>query len=195
MLRVLLTSLIIPIFSQSIASGRIILLPKKLHTFIYNFLCVLFAYTFLNVIFWQYELNFLIIITLFYIISLTMYYIHEFRGTNINFSDILSINTAKEVAGGYTYEIKPIFVLCFFIILTEYILHLVYNKIDLLYYYNIDFKSIDNENLYLYRFILHEIAQVLLFIFLFFILRDIITNNKYDYSLMAGEKEGYIYKG
>ena len=193
MLRVLLTSLIIPIFSQSIASGRIILLPKKLYTFIYNFLCVLFAYTFLNIIFWQYELNFLIITTLFYIISLTMYYIHEFRGTNINFSDILSINTAKEVAGGYTYEIKPIFVLCFFIILTEYILHLVYNKIDLLYYYNIDFKSVDNENLYLYRFILHEIVQVLLFIFLFFILRDIITNNKYDYSLIAGEKEGYIY--
>ena len=193
MLRVLITSLVIPIFSQSIASGKIVLLPKKLHTFIYNFLCVLFAYTFLNVIFWQYELNFLIIITLFYIISLTMYYIHEFRGTNINFSDILSINTAKEVAGGYTYEIKPIFVLCFFTIFTEYILHLVYNKIDLLYYYNIDFKSINNENLYLYRFILHELAQVLLFIFLFFVLRDIITYNKYDYSLMAGEKEGYIY--
>ena len=84
MLRVLITSLVIPIFSQSIASGKITLLPKKLHSYIYNFLCVLLTYSFFNIIFWQYEFNFLIVITLFYIISLIMYYIHEFRGTNIN---------------------------------------------------------------------------------------------------------------
>ncbi len=193
MLRVLITSLVIPIFSQSIASGKITLLPKKLHTYIYNFLCVLLTYSFFNVIFWQYEFNFLIVITLFYIISLIMYYIHEFRGTNINFSDILSINTAKEVAGGYTYEIRPIFVFCFLIILIEYIIQIAYNKIDLLYYYNTGFMSINNEYMSLYRYFLHEIAQFLLFIFIFNVLRDIISINKYDYSLMAGEKEGYIY--
>lgn len=193
MLRVVITSLLVPIFAQSIASGKISLLPKKLHTYIYNVLCVLLTYTFLNVLFWQYEINFLIIITLFYIISLTMYYIHEFRGTNINFSDILSINTAKEVAGGYTYEIKPIFVVCLLIIVLEYILQFAYYEIDLLKYYHIGINGVSNENIYLYRFLLHELAQVLLFLFIFCILRDIVSKNKYDYSLMAGEKEGYIY--
>lgn len=193
MLRVIITSLVVPIFAQSIACGKITLLPKKLYTYIYNFLCVMFIYTFLNVVFWQYEINFLIVITLFYIISLIMYYIHEFRGTNINFSDILSINTAKEVAGGYTYEIKPIFVFCLLIIVLEYIYIIFYNKVGLTHYYYIGLNGINNENIYLYRYLLHEVAQILLLLFLFFLLRDIVSKNKYDYSLMAGEKEGYIY--
>lgn len=193
MIRVILTSLILPIFIDSISSGKISILPHIKHTYIYNVIVILLSYTFFNVILWQYQINFLIIITLSFVISLSMYYVHEFRGTNINISDILSINTAKEVAGGYTYSIKPIFVFALVIIIAEYILHIFFYKIDIFKEYNVGINGVNNANIAMYRFGWHEFGQVLLFLFLFFLLRDIVSKNKYDYSLMAGEKEGYMY--
>ena len=193
MIRVILTSLIVPIFVDSISCGKISIFPKIRHTYIYNVIVVLLSYTFLNIFLWQYQINFLILITIFYIISIAMYYIHEFRGTNINISDILSINTAKEVAGGYTYNIRPIFVVTLIMIIAEYILHICYYKIDVFKNYNVGINGINNTNIEIYRYGWHEFGQILLFLFLFFLLRDIVSKNKYDYSLLAGEKEGYIY--
>ena len=193
MLRVILTSIIVPIFSQFIIAGKINIIPLKRITYVYNVLSVMLFYTLLNVILWQYQINFLIIITFFYFLSLTMYYVHEFRGTNANFSDILSINTAKEVASGYTYEIKARFVIVFIVILIEYALHFFYYKINVLGNYHKVVNDIDSVNIDVYRFVWHEFGQVLLLLFLFFIIRDIVSINKYDYSLLAGEKEGYIY--
>ena len=193
MLRVILTSIIVPIFSQFIVAGKTNIIPLKRITYVYNVLSVMLFYTLLNVILWQYQINFLIVITFFYFLSLTMYYVHEFRGTNTNFSDILSINTAKEVASGYTYEIKARFVIVFIVILIEYALHFFYYKIDVLGNYHKVINGIDSVNIDVYRYVWHEFGQILLFLFLFFLIRDIVSKNKYDYSLLAGEKEGYIY--
>lgn len=193
MLRVLLTSLIVPIFVDSIASGELVFLPKKKYIYIYSVLFVLLLYTCLNMIFWQYQINFLIVITLNFIIAMAMYYVHEFRGTNINMSDILSINTAKEVAGGYTYEIKPIAIISFIVVFIEYVVQIIYYKIDIFENYNKGLNGITNVNVERYVYFWHEIKEVLLFLFLLFLLRDIVSKNKYDYSLMAGRNEGFIY--
>ena len=193
MLRVLLTSLIVPLFSQMMIVGKTNILPLKRKKYIYNVLSVMLLYALLNVILWQYQINFLIIITFFYFLSLTMYYVHEFRGTNVNFSDILSISTAKEVAAGYKYKIKPIFILLFFILILEYAIQIFYYKIRIFENYHKVIFGIDSIEIDFYRFIYHEGKQVFIFLFLFFWLRDVVSSQQYDYSLLAGEKEGYIY--
>ena len=193
MLRVILTSIIVPIFIDSISSGKIVILPKKKHTYIYNVIAVLLIYTFLNVFIWQYQINFLILITFCFIISMTMYFVHEFRGTNINISDILSINTAKEVANGYSYEIKPIAIISFLLLVFEYIIQISYYKISLFENYHNGINGYINFNINRYVFLLHEFKEASIFLFLFFLCRDIISKNKYDYSLMAGRNEGYLY--
>ena len=189
MLRVVITSVLLYFISQSISVGKISLLPRKKEMVFYNFLAIFCLYSFFNIFLWQYQINFLIVITFVFILSLTMYYVHEFRGTNVNFSDILSLNTAKEVAGGYTYNIKFIFVVAFLIIVLEYVLQIVIFKIDIKSNYHLS----DNYNLDMYRLFWHEIFQVFCFFISFFILKDKISQSDYDYSLNAGENEGYIY--
>lgn len=186
MLRIVLTSIIVYFVSQYICVGNGKLLPKRKGTLIYNFLSVFCIYSFFNIFISSVNISFLIVITIFYLLSLTMYYVHEFRGTNINLSDILSLNTAKEVAGGYTYEIKPFFVLVFIIIAFEYV-YQIYNFV--IHYSHFDYSS----NLDIYRLFWREVRQILIFFVSFFILRDKVSQKKYDYSLNAGENEGYIY--
>ena len=193
MLRVILTSIILPIFIQAVANGNFNFNIKNKSFIIYNIFAIFVFYSFLNIIFWNYELNFLLVITFFFILSLTMYYVHEFRGTNINFSDVLSLNTAKEVAGGYKYEIKPIFIITLILIIGEYIYQIKFFKIELLKNYFGDINGIGGVNIFIYRFFWHEVFQVILFLITIFILRDKISLEKYNYSLNAGEYEGYIY--
>ncbi|MBP3201402.1 MAG: LTA synthase family protein [Lachnospiraceae bacterium] len=193
MFRVIVTSFIVPIFVDSIASGRFTVLPRKKRTYLYNVVAVMLLYTLLNIFFWQYQINFLILITLYFIIAIAMYYVHEFRGTNINMSDILSINTAKEVASGYKYEVTPTMLVSFIIIVLEYIVQIFYYKIDLLENYNKGINGFYTANIGKYNVFLYEIKEILIFIFLFSLLRDIVSKNKYDYSIMAGNNEGYLY--
>ena len=156
---------------------------------IYNFLVVFCFYSFFNIFIFNYQINFLITITFFFFISLVMYYVHEFRGTNINLSDILSLNTAKEVASGYKYEIKPLFVIVFVFIVAEYILHIFVYKISLV----VVFEQKLNTNISRYVFFWNEIFQIMCFLLSFFFIKDKISQKQYDYSLNAGENEGYIY--
>lgn len=193
MLRVILTSVIAFIFSQYIVIGNHNILPKKISYIFYNILSVFCLYTFLNIFLWQYEVNFLIVATFLYILSIAMYYVHEFRGTNLNFSDIASINTAKEVAGGYTYVIKKSFVYLFALLVFEYIYQIGYNHVNLSKYYFASINGIQSTNLVLYRLFWHELIHIILFLVSFFILRDKISAEKFDYSLFAGENEGYIF--
>ena len=189
MLRAILTSIFVFFVSQSICVGKIQLLPKRKEMIVYNFLVVFCFYTFLNIFINNYQISFLVTIIVFYIISLVMYYVHEFRGTNINFSDILSLNTAKEVAGGYKYEIKTLFVIVFAFIVAEYILHIFVYKIHVFGIFGENIKT----NIGRYIFIRSEIFQIICFLLSFFFLKDKITQKQYDYSLNAGENEGYIY--
>lgn len=187
MLRTILTSIIVYFCSQLICVGNFSLLPKRKEMLLYNILTVFCLYSFFNIFFYDIRVSFLIVIAIFYLISLTMYYVHEFRGTNINLSDILSINTAKEVASGYAYEIKPMFIIFLALIIFEYVFQIVYNKIG------VDLNSFLNSNLNIYRYFWYEVRQIILFFISFFILKDKVSEKQYDYSLNAGENEGYIY--
>ena len=187
MLRTIFTSIIVYFCSQFMCVGNVNLLPKRREMLFYNFLAVFCIYIFFNIFFYDIRISFLIVITLFYLLSLTMYYVHEFRGTNINLSDILSINTAKEVAGGYTYEIKLVFIIFFVVIVFEFVFQIVHNKIK------VDLSSYLNSNLNIYSYFWYEARQIILFFVSFFILKDKISDKQYDYSLNAGENEGYIY--
>ena len=187
MIRIILTSIIVYFCSQYICVGNINLLPKRKGMLVYNVLAVFCVYSFFNIFVYDKRISFLIVITIFYFLSLTMYYVHEFRGTNINLSDILSINTAKEVAGGYTYEVKFVFILFFIIIVLEYVLQIVYYKIDL------NLKSYLKSNINIYNYFWDEAFQIIKFFISYFILKDKISDKQYDYSLNAGENEGYIY--
>ena len=189
MLRVILTSLIVFFVSQSLSVGKIQLLPRRKEMIVYNFLVVFCFYSFFNIFILNYQINFLITITFFFLISLVMYYVHEFRGTNINISDILSLNTAKEVAGGYKYEIKPLFIIVFVLVAVEYILHIFVYKINMVGV----FEQKLNTNIGRYVFFWNEIFQIMCFLLSFFFLKDKISQKQYDYSLNAGENEGYIY--
>lgn len=193
MLRVVLTSIISFIFTQSIATGKFDISIRKKEYLIYNFISVFLFYTLLNLFFWNYEINFLIVILILYVLSVTMYYIHEFRGTNINLSDILSINTAKEVAGGYKYQIKPVFIISFLVILFEFIYHICFKGIDPFKNYNLTINTINTRNINNYVLIWHELFQILAFFISFFLLKDKVSESKFDYSLSAGKNEGYIY--
>ena len=109
--------------------------------------------------------------------------------TNINFSDILSLNTAKEVAGGYTYKVKPIFVVFSIYYIISIIAHFLNNKINLIYGKTFHFEFEKEFNIPFTG----RLTSILLFLIIFFILKSKINAEKYDYSLNAGEKVGYIY--
>ena len=187
-LKILKDIVIIYFISQSVSTGKISFLLKDNNYIVYNLLCIYLTMLFIDLIVAQYDIAFLITITLFYILSLAMYYVHEFRGTNINLSDILSLNTAKEVAGGYKYKIKSVFVLVLLVIAYQYVkIFIIYNK------YNIPF-VVRNKNFYYYSYIWHyRLIRFFLLVVVYFILRLRISSLYYDYSLNAGENEGYIY--
>lgn len=193
MLRVILTSIIAFIISQYMIAGKQGFWLRKKEYIFYNILSVFCLYSFFNAILWNYEINFLITITFVYIFSLAMYYVHEFRGTNFNFSDLSSINTATEVAGGYKYKVKAIFVLIALFIVGEYLLQIFVIKINIYGNYHKVINGIGGKNIDEYRFFWHELGQLLSFFISFFILRDKISLEYFDYSLFAGENEGYIY--
>ena len=193
MLRVISTSLIMFFVTQSVATGKPTLLIHKKEYIFYNFISIFCLYSFFNMLFWNYEFNFLILISLLFVLSLAMFYVHEFRGTNINFSDISSIGTAKEVAAGYEYKIMSVAAIVLTMILIEYILHFFVFKIKLLDNYHKVINGIDSVNIDIYRLFWHEVLHIILFFVSFFILRDKISDSKFDYSLSAGENEGYIY--
>lgn len=193
MLRVVITSIIVYLLSQFMIVGDVNVIPRKKEYILYNILSVFCLYSFFNMFLWNYKINFLIVITIFFVLTLAMYYVHEFRGTNVNFSDILSLNTAKEVAGGYSYQIKKVFIICGIVIIFEYIFQIPIIKNNVFENYHKAINNIESENIDLYRFLWHEVAQVLCFFISFFVLRDKVSDSKYDYSLCAGENEGYIY--
>ena len=186
MIRIVLTSVVLFFVSQSFASGKFCFILRKKGYVLYNFLSIFCLYTFLNIFIYDQRISFLIVISFVYVLSLLMYYIHEFRGTNVNFSDILSINTAKEVAGGYKYSIKPIFVFIALIVILEF-----YIQILSIRKYPID--RIKEDSIFIYSFFWSEIGKILLFAISFFLLKDKISDRKFDYSLFAGINEGYIY--
>ncbi|MBQ7743173.1 MAG: LTA synthase family protein [Lachnospiraceae bacterium] len=143
---------------------------------------------FLDMIFANYDIAFLITITFFFLLSLSMYYVHEFRGTNVNLSDILSLNTAKEVAFGYEYKIKPIFVIAFLLIAFEYI-KIIRVFVEFGIWTAPAYKNHD----YYHYIVSYRLSRLVLSVVLFMILRYKISSNRYDYSLFAGENEGYLY--
>ena len=73
-----------------------------------------------------------------------------------------------------------------FIIILEYVFQ-IYQLIS-------NYQYIDNSsNIYIYRLFWREVRQILIFFISFYILKDKVSQNKYDYSLNAGENVGYIY--
>ena len=192
MLFLIFDIIIIYLFSQSIASGKWSFMPRKRGYLFYNFLSVLLVYYFFGIFIIYHHIIILITILLFYVLSLTMYYVHEFRGTNISLSDVLSLNTAKEVAGGYEYKIKPIFVIGLIVVIEECIRRIMIIRQMMALY--------DSGSLYA-RSMPHDIVlslrinfvPLVLFLIILFLLYRKINMSKYDYSLSAGENEGYIY--
>ena len=177
MIQIIIDSIILYLISQSVSAGEISFSLRKKGYLFYNILCVVLCLYFISIFIPNYRIAFLITAILIFVLSLTMYYLHEFRGTNVNFSDILSINTAKEVAGGYTYNIKPIF---------------VFALIFIFFMFKIHFDFIGA-----YRYILafphSRFTRIVLCIVVFLLLRKKISESKYDYSLFAGKNEGYLY--
>ena len=162
-------AIIIYVLSQIITSKKIFISRDKM---IYNFISIMFVEFLINVliknIYWTLFLTYV----LFYVLSLGFYFLHEFRGNSLYFADIFCIATAKEVAGGYKYDIKM-----------EFIISLVCTILSL----SIFRTSINMAN---NLFILFRIGIAMLF---YTILRTICSQNKFNYSLNAGETEGYIY--
>ena len=162
-------AIIIYVLSQIITSKKIFISRDRM---IYNFISIMFVKFLINVliknIYWTLFLTYV----LFYVLSLGFYFLHEFRGNSLYFADIFCIATAKEVAGGYKYDIKM-----------EFIISLVCTILSL----SIFRTSINMAN---NLFILFRIGIAMLF---YTILRTICSQNKFNYSLNAGETEGYIY--
>ena len=185
MIRLFVQSIILFILSQSICEGKFYFKLRKKNFVIYNILSIYLISLFFHV--FLHDVNIVIILTsiLIYILSLIMYYVHEFRGTNFNFSDILSINTAKEVALGYKYNIRPIFIMtAVFIFIETILLRYVNNVVNITF----DFIYFGILNIYI-----EKLLCLLLLIALFFVIKEEVMNNKFDYSLFAGINEGYIY--
>lgn len=175
---------------------------QKKNYIIYNILSISLIELFIYIFGFSYLLTISITTILFVFISITSYYVHEFRGTNINFSDILSIPTAKEVAGGYKYSIKPNIVIgviasIFTIFIIDYVIK---NYFTILLKYYTLMSVLDTIDFsYLSHFYLIPpsiciiIFLIIILLIVFLLLRKKINNSYYDYSLNAGEKEGYIY--
>ena len=168
--------------SQSIASGTLSFIPRKKSYLLYNMLSICLVFSISSFFLIIPDIALLFTLTIIYLLSLTMYYIHEFRGTNVNFSDILSVGTAKEVAGGYTYEIKPIFVIFLVLIVAQYII-----SIKHIGFY------ISSLNDKLNDIIRLNIIRLFIVFVIYYILKLKISSCDFDYSLNAGENEGYLY--
>lgn len=225
MLILILISTYIFIMYQWIVGGVKSLKLRKFY-YIYNILCpfaVLYFFTlllfFLNIIgavifptegfrnlanLYRVTNNVTIaVIFIFYILALTSYFVKEFRGTNLNMSDILCIKTAREVAGGYNYSLKFRFIAFFIInIFVSSIIYKLDGKIFLSMGYEL-FK-VTGETIpmiiYILIYFIGEISLVFIAIIgiwfsliPYFILKMKIINSFFDYSLMAGENEGYLY--
>ena len=74
MLRTIFTSIIVYFCSQFMCVGNVNLLPKRREMLFYNFLAVFCISTFFNIFFYDIRISFLIVITLFYLLSLTNRY-------------------------------------------------------------------------------------------------------------------------
>ena len=174
---------------QSTAAGCPSFRLKNKGYLLYNFICIAQIYYVILVIINNQTIAKIILSIGLFAISLTMYYVHEFRGTNINCSDILSLNTAKEVAGGYKYKIKPIFIVFFVYYVISIFCCLKFNKLNIIYGKDFNFRFSKT----FYIPFSGRLASLIISILLFFALRDKISSEFYDYSLNAGEKEGYLY--
>ena len=219
-------SIYIFIMNQILASGISGLKLRKIKYYLLNILCPIFfimilflffalfycmsviydfnVYLFSDFMLFFVKFVFITCVILFYILGISFYYVHEFRGTNLNFSDILSINTAKEVAGGYKFKIKISFL--FFLLLNILITIILFND-DLSYTYDFSrdifdgffytlllFSSIFNFNEFgLLLFLFPLLAIFWIFLSPYLILRFFISNEEFDYSIMAGENQGYLY--
>ena len=164
-----INALVIYATSQSISSNNIFIPRDKL---IYNMLSIIFVASIVNIIVGNMFWTLLITHILFYILSLGFYYLHQFRGNNLSFADIFCIATAKEVAGGYKYDIKPQFLISLGV------------SIFSLFVFRHSIR-IGND----FRLIFRIVFALALYI----LMRIICLQNKYNYSLNAGETEGYIY--
>lgn len=175
---IFLYAFIIFFSSQYLISKRFLINNKK--RIIYNILSILILYSFLYIFIDDIFLTSYITAIIFFVLSIAFYYIHEFRGNTLNFADIQCISTAKEVAGGYKYNIKIQFIIsaiCFFAPL------IIFNYID-------KYTLIETNEAFLnYRLLIRIICFFILYMLLFYICK----NNYYNYSLNAGEEEGYIY--
>lgn len=192
-LKLLVSSAIIYAICSFLTAGiRGIVLRKPLYLFI-NIMCVFFVESFLTIFIFNYHFTIIVTGIVFLILSLAFYYIHEFRGTNLNMSDIYSIGTASQVAAGYSYRIKLRFILC--IGLMIFMFYNIINNFDI---------SIDNTNIILYngeynaiydRYMRFPFVIMTFVVFLinFFMIREVVSDKDYDYSLFAGENEGYIF--
>lgn len=169
------------LMAQTVASGGVSFYPRKKINIIYNILCNMSLYHLFCLLPVHKAFSFSLAMTLLFVLSLTMYYIHEFRGTNVNFSDIMSINTAKEVAGGYKYNIIPVFVIWLVVIIFIYIFGIREIILSGQGFWQINSFKVN----FVKNFVMLVITLVLL--------KVIINQKKYDYSITAGENEGYLY--
>ena len=72
MLRTIITSVVLFFVTQSIADGRINIFLRKPNYIFYNILAIFNLYSFFNMLFWNYEINFLIVLVITYILSFAM---------------------------------------------------------------------------------------------------------------------------
>lgn len=168
------------------------ILRKPLYLFI-NIMCVFFVESFLTIFIFNIYFTIITTAILFLVLSFAFYYVHEFRGTNLYISDVLSIGTASQVATGYSYNIKLRFIPV--LLIMGYGLYYIITNYDI---------AINNTNVILlngeYNAVYDKymrfpfiIMTVIISLVSFFLIKEKVSNGKYDYSLFAGEKEGYIY--
>lgn len=193
MLRTIITSVVLFFVTQSIADGRINLFLRKPNFIFYNILAIFNLYSFFNMLFWNYEINFLIVLVITYILSLTMYFVHEFRGTNFCFADLSTIGTAGAVVGGYKIPMNPIALIFFIFIAMVIFFSFSILNINLFHNYHEEINGINSFNIDLYRFFWHEVGQLLCFFVSFAVIRDKVSSSDFDYSIYAGINEGYYY--
>lgn len=175
---IFLTAFFIFFTGQFFVSGRF--LCKKGSYIVFNIISILSTLLLFN-LFFSIKTSIIINIILYYLLDFSFFYVHEFRGTNFNFQDLLSIGTAKEVAGGYNFIIKPRFVLIGAINII-----LIFNLIQYSFHiFNIEFLSRET--------LQYKIIVLLLLAIDLIILSRFLYKRHYNYSINAGVLEGYIF--
>lgn len=187
-----LISIYIFFMSQYMICGLENMFIKKTDYIKYNVLIVFCFMMFLNIFIPIKNIVAIFTIFLFYILSLAMYFIHEFRGTNLNFNDLKCIKTAKEVAGGYKYNIKKRFLICLFLNLFLTYVFIKNPIVRNTFREQTNFAAFEYFIRFFIRFII-ILSKILIVFFLYNILIWKISSSYFDYSLNSGEKEGYIY--